>query len=74
MLARFADKGEDSKTVARLIERLREAIVCYQVSGDHTPVLRMSDTAEQISQQQTIYHQITQLTVRLFLASGIIAY
>ena len=30
-VARFVDKGEDSKAVARLIERLREAIVCYQV-------------------------------------------
>lgn len=33
-IARFVDKGEDSKVVARLIERLREAIMCYQVSGD----------------------------------------
>ena len=30
--ARFVDKGEDSKEVARLIERLREAITHYQVS------------------------------------------
>lgn len=30
--ARFLDKGEDSKMVARLIERLREAITHYQVS------------------------------------------
>ena len=30
-IARFADKGEDSKLVTTLIERLREAIVCYQV-------------------------------------------
>ena len=30
-IARFVDKGEDSKAVAKLIERLREAIVCYQV-------------------------------------------
>ena len=29
---RFIDKGEDSKEVARLVEQLREAIVCYQVS------------------------------------------
>jgi len=35
-IARFADKGEDSKVVARLIERLREAVVCYQVSDGHT--------------------------------------
>ena len=31
IVTRFADKGEDSKIVARLIERLRESIVCYQV-------------------------------------------
>jgi len=37
-IARFADKGEDSKVVARLIERLREAIVCYQVGDCSTPV------------------------------------
>lgn len=31
--ARFIDKGEDSKEVAGLIERLREAVTQYQVSG-----------------------------------------
>ena len=31
-VARFVDKGEDSKVVARLVERLREAITHYQVS------------------------------------------
>ena len=31
---RFVDKGEDSNGVARLIERLREAITHYQVSGN----------------------------------------
>ena len=36
-ISRFADKGEDAKTVTKLIERLREAIVCYQVS---TPLIR----------------------------------
>ena len=30
--ARFADKDKDSKLVVGLIERLREAMVCYQVS------------------------------------------
>jgi len=33
--ARFVDKGEDSKEVARLIERLQEAITHYQVSKNH---------------------------------------
>jgi len=31
--ARFIDKGEDAKEVAGLIEKLREAIIHYQVSG-----------------------------------------
>ena len=42
-VARFMDKGEDSNTVARLIERLREAIVCYQASEDRTSVLSAID-------------------------------
>jgi hypothetical protein len=42
-IARFIDKGEDSNTVARLIERLREAIVCYQASEDHVSVLSTVD-------------------------------
>ena len=37
-VARFADKGRDSNVVAKLIERLREAIVCYQVGDCFTPV------------------------------------
>ena len=41
---RFMDKGEDSKTVARLIERLREAIVCYQVGNHCAPALSIIDT------------------------------
>ena len=35
-VARFADKGKDSKVVVGLIERLREAIVYYQVSDYHS--------------------------------------
>ena len=42
-IARLVDKGEDSKTVARLIERLREAIICYQVGSCCTPVLGIVD-------------------------------
>ena len=37
-VARFLDKGGDSNVVAKLIERLREAIVCYQVGDCSTPV------------------------------------
>lgn len=59
---RFVDKGEDSKGVARLIERLREAITHYQVGESHFAG-RVRLTRRQISQQQAIYDRITNLTV-----------
>jgi len=37
------DKGEDSKIVARLIELLREAIICYQVGNHCAPALSIID-------------------------------
>ena len=37
--SRFLDKGEDSTEVAKLIERLREAITHYQVSENYLVVL-----------------------------------
>jgi len=43
-IARFTDKGEDSKIVAGLIERLREAILCYQVGNHYTSTLNIIDT------------------------------
>jgi len=63
--ARLLDKGEDSKEVARLIDGLREAITHYQVSenGLLGQVLQRL-TRRQISQQQAIYHQVTDLAVR----------
>ena len=36
-IARFADKGEDSKVVVGLVEQLREAVAYYQAC-DHLPV------------------------------------
>ena len=63
--ARFVDKGEDSKEVARLIDRLREAITHYQVSGNYFVASDMVQTDGQVSQQQAIYDQITILTVRI---------
>jgi len=42
--ARFVDKGEDSKEVAGLIERLREAIIHYQVSIFQIIALSTVDT------------------------------
>ena len=65
--ARFVDKGEDSKEVVNLIERLREAICHYQVSGYRVTVSSAIYMEEQISQQQAIYDQITNLTVWPFL-------
>ena len=32
--ALFVDKGEDSREVVKLVERLRDVIACYQVSED----------------------------------------
>ena len=65
-IARFVDKGADSGVVAKLVERLRQAIVSYQASESCTSAPSVVDTEEQISQQQAIYRQITDLTVRLF--------
>ena len=62
------DKGDDSKEVVGLIERVQEAIGQYQVSEYGVVVSRTIDTEEQISQQQAIYDQITNLTVRGSLA------
>ena len=72
-IARLADKDEDTKVVARLVERLREAIVCYQVGKDCTSGSRTADVEEQISQQQSIYHHIADLTVRIFSLSRSLA-
>ena len=64
--ARLLDKGEDSAEVAKLIERLREAIIHYQVSESCLVVPSTTHTEGQISQQQAIYDQVTNLTVRTF--------
>jgi len=66
--ARFVDKGDDSKEVVRLIERVQEAIGQYQVSEYSVVISGTVDTEEQISQQQAIYDRITDLTVRGSLA------
>ena len=64
-MARFIDKGEDAKEVARLIEQLQEAISHYQVSGYEDIASSSVDMGGQISQQQAIYDQISDLTVRV---------
>ena len=64
--ARFLDKGEDSKEVAGLVERLREAITHYQVSRNCLAPSSSAHTGGQVSQQQAIYDQITKFTVRSF--------
>ena len=43
-IARFVDRGEDSKVVARLIDRLRDAIACYQVGGRYHPESTVVDS------------------------------
>jgi len=65
-VARFLDKGRDSGEVAKLIERLRDAIIRYQVSEDRFVPSNTTYTVGQISQQQAIYDQIIDLTVRVF--------
>lgn len=61
---RFVDKAGDSEEVAKLVERLREAITHYQVSDNCFIALSTTHARRQISQQQAIYNQITNLTVR----------
>ena len=61
---RFLDKGGDSKEVAKLVERLREAITHYQVSERCLVPSSSAHTRGQVSQQQAIYDQIVNLTVR----------
>jgi hypothetical protein len=62
---RFVDKGADSGEVARLVERLREAITHYQVSENCFVASSTPHARGQISQQQAIYEKITKLTVRI---------
>jgi hypothetical protein len=61
----FVDKGKDSGEVVKLVERLRDAIAHYQVSEDWFLASSPTYTAGQVSQQQAIYDQITNLTVRV---------
>ena len=53
---RFLDKGGDAKVVATLIERLREAIISYQVGSDHSA----PSTVNMLSR----YHNNKQSTVK----------
>ncbi|KAF9642780.1 hypothetical protein BDM02DRAFT_3124171 [Thelephora ganbajun] len=60
---RFIDK--DSGEVARLVERLREAITHYQVSKECFAATNGTHAGSQLSQKQAIYKQITNLTSSL---------
>ena len=51
--------------MARLINRLREAITYYQVGEYEIIASTIVDMGEEVSQQQAIYDQITDLTVRI---------
>ena len=57
-VARFVDKGEDSKVVVGLVERLREAIVCYQV-GENSLWRRVL-----LTDQRNRYRSSKQSTIR----------
>ena len=62
-VARALDKRRDSGEVVKLMEKLRQGILVYQVSiSDYVGVVHRSRT-EQVSQQQSIFYQLTQLTV-----------
>ena len=64
--ARLLDKGKDSKEVTKLINGLREAISHYQVSRNWAVASgTATHTRGQISQQQDIYHQVTNLAVSI---------
>ena len=71
-VALFIDKGQDSGEVVRLIERIREAITNYQVSENCFVMLCATHPGGQISQQQAIYDQITNLTVSIFRFASIL--
>jgi hypothetical protein len=64
--ALFVDKGRDSGEVVKLVEQLREAITRYQVSEECFFASNMTYITGQVSQQQAIYDQITNLSVRVF--------
>jgi len=61
-ITRLMDKGKDSKVAASLIERLRQAIVCYQVGGYCASVLGIVDKGSRYhnSKQSTIKSLISQ--------------
>ena len=69
-VARALDKSRDSEEVIKLIEKLRQAILVYQVGTRLSKVGTYSHSG-QVSQQQSIYNQITQLTVSFHLSSSL---
>ena len=68
----FVDRKGDSREVVVLVERLREAIAHYQVSKNCLVSTSMIHTGGQVSQQQAIYDQITNLTVIIFRVVSIL--
>ena len=67
--ARVLDKMQDSQVVIRLVEKLRQAVLIYQVSIKDLQS-RKSLTRRQVSQQQSIYNQVVQLTVSFLFRSS----
>jgi len=60
-IAQFVNKEENSKVVVKLVERLQQAIVCYQVSKSRTSVPSTVDVRGRCrsSKQSTAKSQIS---------------
>ena len=56
-ITKFTDKGSDSKIVAGLIERLREAIIHYQASNHYILVFDDAD-------KRSRYHNSKRFTIK----------
>jgi len=64
-VARVLDKTQDSGEVIKLIEKLRQAILIYQVGVRYYQRWKLF-TRGQMSQQQSIYNQVVHLTVSFY--------
>ncbi|KAF9649795.1 hypothetical protein BDM02DRAFT_1756186 [Thelephora ganbajun] len=64
-MTRLVNKKGDSREVAKLVERLREAITHYQANEKSLVATSRTHTRGQISQQQAIYDQVANLASSL---------
>ena len=56
---RFLDKGGDAKVAATLIERLREAIVSYQVGSDRSALSTVNRWSRYRNNKQSTVKSLT---------------